>query len=54
MRNIVYKSPNDITPFDYDRFLTSLKGYGEIDEDKLKKELKELNQYEPLSHLCSS
>ena len=48
MRNIVYKSPNDITKFDYDRYLKSLQAYGEIDETALKEGLKELEQYEPL------
>lgn len=48
MRNIVYKTPNDITPFDYDRYLKSLQSYGLTDEDALKKGLKELDIYEPL------
>lgn len=48
MKNIVYKSPSDITKFDYDRYLKSLQAYGEINEDALRAGLSELDQYEPL------
>lgn len=43
---IIYKKPDDAVEFDYDRYIESLKRYGEIDEKALKDALKELH-YDP-------
>lgn len=46
---IIYKKPEDAVEFDYDRYIQSLKRYGEIDEVALKNALKELH-YDPMHY----
>lgn len=43
---IIYKKPDDAVEFDYDRYIESLRRYGEIDEVALKNALDEL-RYDP-------
>lgn len=51
-QKVIYHSPSDTAPFDYERYLKSLQKYGEIDEEKLKKGLEELSHYEVLHVSC--
>lgn len=51
-QKVIYHSPSDTAPFDYDRYLKSLQKYGEIDEEKLKAGLEELSHYEVLHVSC--
>lgn len=46
---IIYKKPTDVVEFDYDRYVESLKRYGEIDEKALKRALNELH-YDPMHY----
>lgn len=51
-QKVVYRDPSDMVAFDYNRYLTSLQKYGEIDEEKLKEGLEELSQYETVHVSC--
>ena len=46
---IIYKKPDDAVEFNYNRYIESLKRYGEIDEEALKKALNELH-YDPMHY----
>jgi len=51
-KKIVYRSPADAILFDYDRFIKSLKGYGEVDEEMVNAQLAEHAQYDPMHVSC--
>lgn len=51
-KKIVYRAPADATLFDHDRFIKSLKGYGEVDEEKVDALLAEHAQYDPMHVSC--
>lgn len=47
---IIYKSENDWQEFDKERYLNSLRSYGEIDEDLAEKVIKEKIENYPIRH----
>lgn len=48
---IIYKSENDATEFDMDRYLKSLNRYGKVTKEQVEKEL-EKYPYDPLHVSC--
>ena len=46
MKNIIYKSPEDATKFDLERYKKSLNKYGKVSEDKIKEAIKSVDKYD--------
>ena len=51
-KKIVYRSEQEVEPYDADRFLASLSKYGEVDANTITEALEDYEIYDPLHVSC--